>query len=240
MTELAAPVDALEGTLRFAWSAAEVALLEVDVEVAQRVYDNAVGTEHGAYLDRRAARIVAAQARVDAATAYLDQAASFRAGQILRLEEEQVRVLRVAETTLEVERGIEGTLAVAHDSGVDLVADHATIEVLVDGGGDEIQAGTHAPPVLVPLAGAIDRVRLIGDQAGDAVVDVLRRAFGDPPSAGASITASAKPELDAAAHYDDSTLTGWSRELEANDVLDVVVEDASGIERLTLVLSVAL
>jgi len=240
---LAADAEAGASMLRVAYSADEMAALEAAVDAAQRSVDAALGIRHGAEMNRLLDELAGAEAERDAALPYVDQAVDFRVGQIIRLGDSLLRVLRVAPTKLVVERGIDGTVPTDHTAGTELTPipaiGAATIEVLVDGSGSPIEAGAKGQ-VLLPFPGRIERVRLIADQAGSAVVDIVRSTFVDPPGSGVSITAAAKPALDDAASYDDEVLEDWTRELAVDEVLGAVIEEATTIERLTLVLTVAL
>lgn len=109
-----------------------------------------------------------------------------------------------------------------------------------DGGGLEVSAGM-TQDVVIRRAGTIVRATLLADRVGSAVVDVWRctaAQFDDSthPVAGDAITGSAKPTLMSAAFSRDSTLTGWSTALAADDVIRVTLESASVVQRLLLVL----
>ena len=243
MTDLAASAPATATTLRYSYSAFELSELQAEVNEAQRAYDLAFGIEHGPSIDRRAARLAAAIAARDLAVTYLDQPATFWVGQVLRLGTSLVRVLRVSQRSVEVERGVAGSASTAHAAGTEFVwvpaIERMTFEVVIDGNGADIETGEKAP-VLIPVDGQLERIRLLADQAGSAVVDIVRSTFTDPPGGGTSIAGAIKPELDAEARYEDTELEGWTRDLVADDVLVPVVEELTGIERLTLVLTVVL
>jgi len=240
---LAAPIDASSTSLRFAYTTDEIDALQAEVDKAQYALDYALANYQGPKIDTRRDALAAAQAALDAATPYLDQEAEFRVDQLLRLGDELVRVLLVAHVTIGVDRGVDGTVPAAYAEGTELrplgPTVNATVEVLIDGSGAAIEAGDKGQ-VLLPFPGRLDRIRLVADQTGAAVLDIVRSTFADPPGSGVSIAGVAKPELDGTASYEDAELDGWTRELEADDVLGVIVEDASGIERLTLVLTLAL
>jgi len=239
---LAEDIDAQATRLRLAYSATEIAALEVELDDATTALEGARGVEHGADIDRRLAAVMAAQAALDHANEYSDPITGLRAGQLVRLGESLLEVRHINTTFIEVERGANGAQSSPHVAGTELLASPSlatsTIEVIVDGAGAAIEPGEKAE-VLVPFAGRVDRVRLIADQVGSAVVDIVRSTFTDPPGSGTSITAAAKPELATAARYDDAVLTDWTRDLDVDDVLGVIVEEATDVERLTLVLTVA-
>jgi hypothetical protein len=240
---LAVAVDEGATTFRFAYTDDELADIQADIDAAQRALDYALANYQGPKIDTRREALAAAEAALDAATPYLNQVADFRVDEILRLDDSLVRVLLVTQTTIGVDRGLDGTIPTAHDAGTPIIPvpaiGTATLEVLIDGSGAAIETGEKGQ-VIMPFPGRLTRVRLLADQTGTAVVDIVRSAFVDAPGSGISITGATKPELDAEASYEDAVLVDWTRDLAADDVLGVIVEEATGIERLTLVLTVAL
>jgi hypothetical protein len=72
------------------------------------------------------------------------------------------------------------------------------------------------------------------------VLDLWKDTYANfPPTAGDSVTASAKPTLSAASKAEDSTLTGWTTSLAAGDYLRVNVDSVATITRVTLALSIS-
>ena len=115
------------------------------------------------------------------------------------------------------------------------------ISLTIDGGGSPILPGGKGY-VQVPYNAVIRSVSLIGDQAGSAVVDIQRCSFaqydpGTHPVPADSITASDKPTLSSAYKSQDTTLTGWSTQVFAGDILSFEVLSASAVTRLVLTLS---
>jgi hypothetical protein len=89
--------------------------------------------------------------------------------------------------------------------------------------------------VSVPFDGTIVKRRLSADAVGDATVDVWRDTWSNfPPTIADTITASAKAALAGSVKTEDATLTGWSKNLSAGDVLMAKVDAASGVTRLVL------
>lgn len=246
---LALSLDAAQTRIRLSYSEGDIARLTAAVDAAEERLAEANSRRPFRPLaaDNARAALTAVEAELTWASAHVvglanPGSAGMQAGDAMQVEDELVLIRRVDGDFIDVERGTLGTRAAIHAADVALFRvsplGNATIEVLVDGAGAEIEPGDKAELVL-PFRCRLERVRLLADQIGDAVVDIVRSTFADPPGSGVSITAAAKPELAAAARYDDEVLDGWTRELERDDVLGVVIEDAAGIERLTLVLNVA-
>lgn len=126
------------------------------------------------------------------------------------------------------------------DAKIDDVADvmQAVITLIIDGGGTTITTGIKGD-IEIPFNCTIQRVTLLGDQTGSAVVDIWKDVYSSfPPVVGDSITASAKPTITTATKSQDSTLTGWTKTITAGDILRFNVDSASSIQRLTVSLKV--
>jgi hypothetical protein len=116
------------------------------------------------------------------------------------------------------------------------------ITLFIDGGGSVISAGSKAF-TSVPFAGTIQSITLLADQSGSAVLDVWKTTYanydpGTHPVVADSITASAPPTISSSYKATDSTLTGWTTAIAAGDLLQFVVNSASTITKLMLVLTV--
>jgi hypothetical protein len=121
--------------------------------------------------------------------------------------------------------------------GLDNTKIHA-IGITIDGGGSAITTGVKGY-IEVPYACTINRVTMLADQSGSAVVDVYKDTYANyPPVAADTITASAKPTITTATKSQDSTLTGWTTSVAAGDVLGFNVDSASTITRLHIILKV--
>jgi hypothetical protein len=86
-------------------------------------------------------------------------------------------------------------------------------------------------------------VTLLADQTGSVEVDIWKCAYtsfapGTHPVIGDSITASDTPTLSSATHLQDTTLSGWTTSIAANDVLAFDVISAATITRVTVSLKV--
>lgn len=114
-----------------------------------------------------------------------------------------------------------------------------TIDATFDGGGAAITAGLTCE-VTVPVACTVLSATLLADATGSIVVDVQKTSYASYDASFASICAAAKPTISAAKKAQDTTLTGWTTALAANDVLRFIVDSAATIERAQLQLKVAL
>lgn len=108
----------------------------------------------------------------------------------------------------------------------------------IDGGGSAISTGVKGS-FSVPFACRIDKVTLLADQTGSAVVDIWKDTYSNyKPTELDSITALSKPTLSSAIKYQDSTLKSWIRTVAANDVITFNVDSAATVTRLTISLTV--
>jgi hypothetical protein len=113
----------------------------------------------------------------------------------------------------------------------------SSIEFLFDGGGAPLPAGFFGY-VEAPFNATILRATLAGNVAGNAQCDVWKvPAGGFPPTSANSIVAADPPTLNAAQFMQDSTLAGWTTQINAGDILAFVLTSTSGINQLTLSLA---
>lgn len=104
---------------------------------------------------------------------------------------------------------------------------------VVMGQGAAITAGTKGSmPFYVDCT--ILSVELLADVSGSCVVDIYKDIRANyPPNSGDSITASAKPTLSNAIRSHDTTLTGWTVDINRGDILRFEVVSSSTIQQLT-------
>jgi hypothetical protein len=115
----------------------------------------------------------------------------------------------------------------------------SSVQVVFDGGGSDIEAGTMID-VVVPFSGTIVSATLLASQEGSIVVDIWKDTYANfPPTEADTITASSKPTLSSANKYSDSTLSGWTRTFVSGDIFRFVVQSCSGITNSILSLSVS-
>ena len=114
----------------------------------------------------------------------------------------------------------------------------SAIVFIIDGGGAAIETGEKGH-LEIPFKCEIQRVTMLADQSGSIVVDIWKDTYANfPPTDADSITASAPPTISTAQKSQDATLTGWTKTINAGDILAFNVDSAATIERLTIVLKV--
>ena len=90
----------------------------------------------------------------------------------------------------------------------------------------------------IPFACRIVGWTILGDASGSIVIDVWKGSYANhPPTVADTIAGSEKPTLSAAQKNQDLTLTTWTQDLAAGDVLFFNVDSASGLKQVLLGLS---
>lgn len=113
-----------------------------------------------------------------------------------------------------------------------------TLSIIHDGGGSALSTGIIGD-VHVPFACTITAAYAFADQSGTVIVDVWKDTYANfPPTGADSITASAPITLSAATKSADTTLTGWTVNVAAGDVLRFAIDYVDTITRLTIALRV--
>jgi hypothetical protein len=102
-------------------------------------------------------------------------------------------------------------------------------EFIIDGGDVEILTGVKGE-IEIPFDCTITSVRLIADQVGSIVVDINKSTYATFPTV-ASITGGSEPTISSAIKSEDTTLTGWTLELSAGDIIQYEVDSVTSIER---------
>lgn len=109
----------------------------------------------------------------------------------------------------------------------------------IGGAGTAITTGGKGMALTVPWKCKITKWRILADVSGSIVLDVWRDTYANyPPTNADSIMSSNKPTLSSAIKNESSTLTSWNTTLNEGDVLDVEVESASTVTKVTLELFV--
>lgn len=117
-------------------------------------------------------------------------------------------------------------------------AETTSIQVVISGGGSAISTGIKTD-YEVPFSGTITAARLFADQTGSIVIDIWNDTYANfPPTDADSITASAPPTLSSAVKSEDTTLTGWTKTVDAGDILRFNVDSAATVTRVTLSLTI--
>jgi hypothetical protein len=113
-----------------------------------------------------------------------------------------------------------------------------TLNFVIDGGGVAITTGIKGD-LVIDFACTIQQVTLLADQSGSIVVDIWKQVYASfPPLVAQTITASALPTITTATKAQDATLTGWTKTINAGDILRLNVNSATTVQRVTLSLKV--
>lgn len=89
----------------------------------------------------------------------------------------------------------------------------------------------------VPFALTITGWTLVGDASGSIQIDVWKDTYANfPPTVADTIAGSEKPLLSSAQKNQDLSLTTWSPDLDAGDILAFNVDSCSGVAQVTLTL----
>jgi hypothetical protein len=117
--------------------------------------------------------------------------------------------------------------------------DKAVFPVTIGDGSTVLTTGAKKIYEKIPYSGAITKVTLQADQVGDVVVDIWKKTYGAAvPTVADTITASAKPTLSSQSTSQDSTLTGWTTAVTAEDVFEINVDSVGTITKLTISLDI--
>lgn len=135
------------------------------------------------------------------------------------------------------------TLAASGGGGGSATNVIGSVGITIDGGGSAITTGVKGY-IEVPYACGIDRYTMLADQSGSAVVDIWKCTYSQfdagatHPVTGDKITASAPPTITTATKGQSATLTGWTTNITAGDIIGFSVTSATTITRLTVQLKV--
>ncbi len=111
--------------------------------------------------------------------------------------------------------------------------------VIIDGNGAPFSTGIKAY-LQIPFNATITSVTLLADQTGSVVVDIWKDTYANyPPTVADSICGASKPTITSSNKYTDSTLTGWTKAITANDVLAFNIDSVTSIVKLTISLTLA-
>jgi hypothetical protein len=120
----------------------------------------------------------------------------------------------------------------------DSLSDGQPIRVTFDGGGAVPTVGTKLS-IPVERAGTIVSATVLDQSqlSGSAAIDVRKSSLANWPAT-TSIVALTPPALVASNKSQDNTLTGWTTDVAAGDVLEFVLSSASILTRLTVILDI--
>lgn len=114
-----------------------------------------------------------------------------------------------------------------------------SISFSVDGVGSVIATGTQKANVQIPYACLITGVTVRSNVSSNTTIDIWKKVYTPgwtPPTIANTIVASAKPTLTAAIDSQDTTLTGWTKTVSADDVFYFTVDTNSAATHLDIVL----
>jgi len=107
-------------------------------------------------------------------------------------------------------------------------------------GGAVLNTGSStAGSIQIPYDCEIESVTLLADQSGSVVVDLWKDTYANfPPTVADTITSAAKPTITTATKSTDATLTGWTKQITAGDIIMPNIDSVTSITELKLVLKV--
>jgi len=108
--------------------------------------------------------------------------------------------------------------------------------ITIDGGGSVVSTGTKGY-LYAPYSGVINGWTILSDRIGSCVIDVKKCSFDNFPST-LSIAGIEKPTLINVQKNQSVSLTSWSTNIVAGEVIEFVVESASLVTRINLGVSV--
>lgn len=136
---------------------------------------------------------------------------------------------------LNVVSSIQNALTTANST----LFDTKTIGYTIDGGGGPISLGLAGVGIQVSFNGTIQNVTTLALTSGNCVIDIWKGPYEAYPLSNAnSITASSRVTLNNASKNTDSTLTGWTRTINNNDILQFNVLSNDNVDKLTIMMKV--
>lgn len=117
--------------------------------------------------------------------------------------------------------------------------DNVTVPVsyVFDGKTSNLHVG-QAVDLAIPFAGIITGAKLLANAAGSCSVNIFKATYSAFPTISTSIVSATPPTLTAATSYSDTTLSGWTTSVAADDIVRFSLTSISGITRLAVTLSV--
>ena len=121
---------------------------------------------------------------------------------------------------------------------VDAQAGTSAINVVISGGENVVMAGV-ALDVIVPFDCEITSATALAKESGTLQVDIWKGTYASyPPTDANSITASAPVKIIGWYKTQDTTLSGWTKTISANDILRFNVDGVTLITQATITLNV--
>ena len=114
------------------------------------------------------------------------------------------------------------------------------IEFMIDGSGSPPLIGDY-PALLIPDWLTIYEWVILGDQSGSCVVDIWKVTLdqylaGTVPTVANTITGSVKPTVSGAVADSGTTLTGWTTQINQNDVIVFNVDSLTSFNWIHVIL----
>lgn len=114
------------------------------------------------------------------------------------------------------------------------------IAFIIDGSGSAISTGQKGH-LEIPFNCEILEASLFADQSGSIVVNIWKDTYANfPPTVTVKITNTTPPTISSAVKSQNSTLTSWTKTIDAGDILAFNVDSCTTITRVTLSLKVKL
>ena len=110
-----------------------------------------------------------------------------------------------------------------------------TINFVLDNGSQDITTGSKGQ-LNLDVTGRIESWMLVANTTGSIVIDIKKDTYTTYPDSFASIVGSEYPRLSNAKKARDESLSTWSTQLTAGDILDFDVVSCSGVQKCSLFL----
>ena len=114
-----------------------------------------------------------------------------------------------------------------------------TINFVLDNGSNDITTGVKGSLGL-DVSGRIESWTLVSENEGSIVIDIKRDKYDTYPDNLTSIVGSEYPKLSTQKKNRDESLSTWTTDLVAGDILDFSVVSCSGIQKCSLFLRLIL
>ena len=111
-----------------------------------------------------------------------------------------------------------------------------SINYTIDGGTSAITTGSKGY-VSIPFDCTIISWTLVADQEGSIEIDIFKSTYAGFPDS-ATITGTELPTLSVAQKNQDTSLTTWTTAITAGDILNIYVNSADTVTKVTLILTV--
>ena len=110
-----------------------------------------------------------------------------------------------------------------------------TINFVLDNGSQDITTGSKGQ-LNLDVTGRIESWMLVANTTGSIVIDIKKDTYTTYPDSFTSIVGSEYPRLSNAKKARDESLSTWSTQLTAGDILDFDVVSCSGVQKCSLFL----